>query len=84
MYYPLHDHTCRFPLEKPGTNPAAAERADSLIPGVRYWDVNWKKGGLQERRSVLLKENNFYNQLYCGCEFSMGHLSDKQKIIILK
>ena len=63
---------------------AAAERADSLIPGVRYWDVNWKKGGLQERRSVLLKENSFYNQLYCGCEFSMGHLSDEQKIIILK
>lgn len=32
---------------------------------------NWRKGGLQDRRNQLLKENGFYNQLYCGCEFSM-------------
>ncbi len=37
-----------------------------------FWDKNWRKGGLQNRRSELLKENNFYNQLYCGCEFSMN------------
>ena len=62
----------------------AASRAEALIPGPKYWDVNWKKGGLQTRRSELLKENNFYNQLYCGCEFSMGHLSEEQKISILR
>ena len=39
--------------------------------GVRFWDNNWRKGGLQERRNALLKENGFYNQLYCGCEFAM-------------
>ena len=27
--------------------------------------------GLQERRSQIIKEQNFYNQLYCGCEFSI-------------
>ncbi|MBQ1652005.1 MAG: epoxyqueuosine reductase QueH, partial [Paludibacteraceae bacterium] len=27
--------------------------------------------GLQQRRSELLKENGFYNQTYCGCEFSV-------------
>ena len=37
---------------------------------VRFDDHNWRKGGLQERRNQLLKENGFYNQLYCGCEFS--------------
>ena len=37
---------------------------------VEFWDRNWRKGGLQERRNQLLKENNFYNQLYCGCEYS--------------
>lgn len=37
---------------------------------VTFWDKNWRKGGLQDRRNALLKENNFYNQLYCGCEFS--------------
>ena len=37
----------------------------------RFWPQNWRKGGLQERRNQLLKEYNFYNQQYCGCEFSM-------------
>ena len=39
---------------------------------VRFWAQNWRKDGLQERRNALLKEYNFYNQLYCGCEFSKG------------
>ena len=29
------------------------------------------KGGLSERRIAIIKEYNFYNQQYCGCEFSM-------------
>ena len=38
---------------------------------VIWWDHNWRKGGLQERRLQIIKEYGFYNQLYCGCEFSM-------------
>ena len=38
---------------------------------VLWWDQNWRRGGLQERRNQIIKEYNFYNQLYCGCEFSM-------------
>ena len=38
---------------------------------VIWWDQNWRKGGLQERRLQILKEFDLYNQLYCGCEFSM-------------
>ena len=38
---------------------------------VVWWDQNWRKNGLQERRLQILKEFDFYNQLYCGCEFSM-------------
>jgi predicted adenine nucleotide alpha hydrolase (AANH) superfamily ATPase len=38
---------------------------------VMWWDQNWRKNGLQERRLQILKEFDFYNQLYCGCEFSM-------------
>ena len=38
----------------------------------KFWDKNWRKDGLQNRRNELLKENNFYNQLYCGCEFSVS------------
>lgn len=38
--------------------------------GVQFWSQNWRKDGLQERRNALLKEYHFYNQTYCGCEFS--------------
>lgn len=43
-------------------------------PQVVWWDRNWRKGGLQERRLQILKEYDFYNQLYCGCEFSKREL----------
>lgn len=36
-----------------------------------WWNYNWRKGGLQERRLQIIKEYDFYNQRYCGCEFSM-------------
>lgn len=45
--------------------------AQAAVPSTEYWAQNWRKGGLYERRNALLKEYNFYNQLYCGCEFSM-------------
>ncbi len=38
---------------------------------VTFVATNWRKGGLQERRNQLLKDFQFYNQLYCGCEFSV-------------
>ncbi len=45
--------------------------AAKQVDGVEFWERNWRKGGLQERRNQLLRENGFYNQLYCGCEYSM-------------
>jgi 5,10-methenyltetrahydrofolate synthetase len=44
---------------------------------VHFWPQNWRKGGLQERRNQLLREYNFYNQQYCGCEFSAAHALTK-------
>ena len=44
--------------------------AESLYPDVVYWTQNWRKGGLSERRIAIIKEYDFYNQRYCGCEFS--------------
>ena len=41
------------------------------FPDVVWWEQNWRKGGLSERRSAIIKEYGFYNQQYCGCEFSM-------------
>ncbi len=49
----------------------AGQWACSQVQGVHWWDQNWRKGGLQERRLQIIKEYEFYNQLYCGCEFSI-------------
>ncbi len=49
----------------------AGHRAELMVEGVTFWAQNWRKGGLQERRNQLLKEYQFYNQQYCGCEFSI-------------
>ena len=49
-----------------------------------FWAQNWRKGGLYERRNQLLKEFNFYNQQYCGCEFSKQQREDYEKAKNLK
>ena len=49
---------------------AAGRRAEKLVPAATYWAKNWRKDGLQERRGELIRLNNFYNQQWCGCEFS--------------
>ena len=43
---------------------------------TRFWDRNWRKGGLYERRNILARQ--FYNQQYCGCEFSLAHRTAPQ------
>ena len=48
----------------------AGHLAEQAVEGTTFWDQNWRKGGLQERRNQLLREYQFYNQQYCGCEFS--------------
>lgn len=48
--------------------------ATATCKPLTFWTKNWRKDGLQDRRNALLRENNFYNQLYCGCEFSMARL----------
>lgn len=50
---------------------AAGKMAEEAVPDIHFWAQNWRKGGLQERRNELLKQYQFYNQQYCGCEFSM-------------
>lgn len=53
---------------------AVRQRVENEIPPeneVIWWDQNWRKGGLQERRLEIIRQYDFYNQQYCGCEFSM-------------
>lgn len=59
-----------IPLKEKGQKSPFKGDLEGLFK-VTFWDKNWRKGGLQDRRNALLKENNFYNQQYCGCEFSI-------------
>ncbi|MCL1867540.1 MAG: epoxyqueuosine reductase QueH [Paludibacter sp.] len=49
---------------------AAGIYAAAQFENLTFFEKNWRKDGLSNRRNELLKENGFYNQQYCGCEFS--------------
>lgn len=54
----------------------AGHLAEQTVEGTVFWAQNWRKGGLYERRNQLLREFAFYNQQYCGCEFSLRQRMD--------
>jgi hypothetical protein len=56
---------------KPVLQQSGPTAQRSYSAAVRFWPQNWRKDGLQDRRNALLKEYGFYNQQYCGCEFSL-------------
>ena len=56
--------------ELPAT--ASSESHQGTSAKVQWWGRNWRKGGLQPRRSEIIREQNFYNQTFCGCEFSIS------------
>ena len=58
---------------------AAGLEAEQAVPGTMFWAQNWRKGGLSDRRNQLLREYGFYNQQYCGCEFSMRTIQKDTK-----
>jgi len=49
----------------------AGMKAASLFSGVSYWARNWRKEGGAQRMIELSKEENFYQQQYCGCVYSL-------------
>ena len=55
----------------------AGHLAEQAVEGTVFWDQNWRKGGLQDRRNQLLRDYHFYNQQYCGCEFSARVKNDE-------
>lgn len=46
-------------------------RAASRYPGMTYWTFNWRKGGGSDRMIDISKRENFYQQEYCGCLYSL-------------
>jgi predicted adenine nucleotide alpha hydrolase (AANH) superfamily ATPase len=50
---------------------SAGERAASRYPELTYWNYNWRKGGGASRMIEISKRENFYQQEYCGCAYSL-------------
>ena len=57
----------------------AGQKAASLFPGVSYWGLNWRKGGGSNRMIALSKEENFYQQQYCGCVYSLRDTNRRRR-----
>ncbi len=47
------------------------ERAAARYPGMIYWTYNWRKDGGSSRMYEISKRENFYQQEYCGCVYSL-------------
>ena len=46
-------------------------KAAAPYEGLTYWDFNWRKGGGAERMIAISKREEFYQQEYCGCVYSL-------------
>lgn len=46
-------------------------KAASRYEGMSYWTYNWRKGGGGDRMYEIAKRENFYQQEYCGCVYSL-------------
>lgn len=49
-------------------NQAGREAAEKY--GVIYWDYNWRKQGGQDLMREITRKENFYQQTWCGCQYS--------------
>ncbi|EGN76411.1 hypothetical protein A28LD_0154 [Idiomarina sp. A28L] len=47
------------------------KRAVKPYPGLQYWDYNWRKQGGSQRMIEISKREEFYQQEYCGCVYSL-------------
>lgn len=46
-------------------------KSAAKYPGVNYWTYNWRKDGGSQRMYEIAKRENFYQQQYCGCVYSL-------------
>ncbi|MDN5511821.1 epoxyqueuosine reductase QueH [Acinetobacter sp.] len=46
-------------------------RSASHYPDITYWDYNWRKNGGAVRMIEISKNEEFYQQEYCGCVYSL-------------
>jgi predicted adenine nucleotide alpha hydrolase (AANH) superfamily ATPase len=54
-------------------------RAAARYPNMEYWTYNWRKNGGSARMYTIAKRENFYQQEYCGCVYSLRDTNDWRK-----
>ncbi|MBF0484409.1 MAG: epoxyqueuosine reductase QueH [Candidatus Omnitrophica bacterium] len=58
------------------------------VPGVTFWDYDWRQNNGEQLSSMVAKKEGFYRQEYCGCLFSLREANearrDKGKEIIVR
>ncbi len=66
---------------------ASGTRSAERYSDVTYWDFNWRKQGGASRMIEISKREEFYQQEYCGCVYSLRDTNrwrqknDKDRII---
>ena len=55
------------------------ERAVAPYDQLSYWDYNWRKGGGSARMIEISKREQFYQQEYCGCVYSLRDTNRHRK-----
>ena len=49
----------------------SGNRAALRYEDIHYWDFNWRKKGGSSRMIEISKREEFYQQEYCGCVYSL-------------
>jgi epoxyqueuosine reductase len=49
----------------------SGNRSASRYPSMQYWTFNWRKQGGSMRMIQIAKREQFYQQEYCGCVYSL-------------
>src|SRR5699024_3817246 len=57
----------------------AGVRAAARYPEVSYWTLNWRKKGGSQRMIEIAKREQFYQQEYCGCVYSLRDTNRHRK-----
>jgi predicted adenine nucleotide alpha hydrolase (AANH) superfamily ATPase len=58
---------------------ASGKRAVAPYEGLSYWDYNWRKGGGADRMVEISKREEFYQQEYCGCVYSLRDTNRRRR-----
>ena len=54
-------------------------RAAQKYENLAYWTYNWRKKGGANRMVEISKDENFYQQEYCGCAYSLRDTNKHRK-----